>query len=656
MNIRILILLSLFLFVNQQFTYSQPGQPELSTTSKKAKKFYEAATDAFQKYDYADVFSKLEKAIKEDPNFYEAYLLMGEMYAERNKAQDAINAYLKAIKINPNCFPPVYYNLGSFEFQLGKYRDANEHLKKYLTTDKIPEGLKEKAEFKIKCCDFAINAMKNPVVFKPINLGSEINTKEREYYPCITVDDKTLLFTRHIYPENLGNVGQEDFFITNFEDDKWTNSKNLGAPINTSWNEGAPTLAPDGKTIVFTSCEVHGNYGNYRKGYGSCDLFFSQKIGNKWSQPVNLGYLINTNQWESQPSLGSDGRTLYYIRGIVTKDGPKHQDIYVTKYISEGKWSNPQKLSEKINTAGVEESVHIHPDGRTLYFSSNGHPGMGGLDIFMSRMDDNGEWSEPVNLGYPINTHNDENSLLVSGDGNIAFIASDREGGYGLLDLYSFDLPEQFRPSPLTYLKGIVYDANTKSKLEAKFELIDLESEKVISESYSDKVKGDFLISIPSNKNYALNVSKDGYLFYSDNFSLKGQFSELEPYLKNIPLQPISSDSAVIELKNIFFETAKYDLKPESNIELNKLVSWLNKNPRIKIEILGHTDNVGDDEDNLILSDNRAKSVYNYLVEHKIAAERLSWKGFGETMPKDTNETEKGRANNRRTEFRIVRR
>ena len=213
MNIRILILLSLFLFVNQQFTYSQPGQPELSTTSKKAKKFYEAATDAFQKYDYADVFSKLEKAIKEDPNFYEAYLLMGEMYAERNKAQDAINAYLKAIKINPNCFPPVYYNLGSFEFQLGKYRDANEHLKKYLTTDKIPEGLKEKAEFKIKCCDFAINAMKNPVVFKPINLGSEINTKEREYYPCITVDDKTLLFTRHIYPENLGNVGQEDFLL-----------------------------------------------------------------------------------------------------------------------------------------------------------------------------------------------------------------------------------------------------------------------------------------------------------------------------------------------------------------------------------------------------------------------------------------------------------
>ena len=260
---------------------------------------------------------------------------------------------------------------------------------------------------------------------------------------------------------------------------------------------------------------------------------------------------------------------------------------------------------------------------------------------------------EPQNLGYPINTWNDENSLLVSGDGKLAYFASNRVGGYGDLDLYYFKLDEKFRPQPLTYMKGKVFDENTRIPLSAKFELIDLKTGNVIIESKSDRIKGEFLISIPTNRNYALNVSRDGYLFYSENFTLEGEHSDLDPYLKNVPLQRINVGEKVI-LKNIFFETAKYDLKNESRIELNKLTGLLLKNPKMKIEIGGHTDNVGGEEYNQTLSDARAKAVYDYLIEHKIDPDRLTYKGYGLNLPVDTNETPKGRANNRRTEFLVT--
>ena len=643
-------LIIFLLIIQQSLCNAQPLGYELSTKSKKAAKLYEAATKAFDSYDYEGTISKLNKAVDVDPRFYEAYLLMGEVYVEKKQTNKAIEAFKKTISISPDCFPPIYLNLGNLEFNLGEYQDAKKYLNKYLKYRRNPEGLIEKAEFRIRCCDFALNAIKNPVAFKPINLGANINTKFREYFPCMTVDDNTLLFTRQIDDMSAQGKTQEDFFISKKKNGKWSESKNLGPPVNTILNEGAPTLSPDGNMIIFAACELYGDYGKNRKGYGSCDLFLTYRNGRFWSKPQNLGYSVNTNQWETQPSLSSDGRTLYFIRGTITKEGINNHDIYVTKYIDKGIWTNPRKLSNKINTPRVEESVFIHPDGRTLYFSSDGHPGMGGLDIFVSRMDENGEWQEPVNLGYPINTLKNENSLLVSGDGNIAIIASDREGGYGLLDLYYFNLPEQYKPIPLTYMKGVVYDKETNKKLRAKFELIELKTGKIIVESFSDPVGGDFLVSIPSDRDYALNVAKDGYLFYSDNFSMKGEYSDLKPYLKDIPLQPVKIGETVV-LKNIFFDTDKYVLKPESKVELDKLVALLKNNPSMKIIIGGHTDNVGSVEDNLILSDNRAKAVYNNLVKHGIKAERLRWKGYGETKPIKTNKTPEGRAINRRTDF-----
>ena len=392
-------------------------------------------------------------------------------------------------------------------------------------------------------------------------------------------------------------------------------------------------------------------------------LFFSRKVGDNWSSPINMGPPINTKSWESQPSISSDGKTLYFVRAVRDKTNKMNGDIFMSEVGDDGRWKTPVRLSNKINTPGNEQSVFIHPDNQTLYFSSDGHTGMGGMDIYMSRKDKNGEWGDPVNLGYPINTVKDENSFTVSGDGKTAYFASDRPGGYGGLDLYSFELPEQFRPLSVSYMKGKVFNKETKQPLYAKFELIDIETGKTVVKSYSNKVSGEFLVCLPLNKDYALNVSANGYLFYSENFSFdtlnsqvtghRSQLKGLPVYEKDIPLSSVKVGETVV-LKNIFFETAKFDLKPQSQVELNKLLDLLLKNPKMKIEISGHTDKVGGNDYNQTLSENRAKAVYDYLVAHNISPDRLSYKGYGDTKPIDTNDTDAGRANNRRTQFEVI--
>jgi outer membrane protein OmpA-like peptidoglycan-associated protein len=405
--------------------------------------------------------------------------------------------------------------------------------------------------------------------------------------------------------------------------------------------------------LIFTACEyADGTYGGERTGAGSCDLFFSMKSSNSWSPAENMGKGINTGAWESQPSFAANGRTLYFVRGKRTATGIREQDIYYSSLDDNGRWSAPMKVPGRVNTSFEEESVMIHPDGRTMYFSSNGHSGMGGLDIFRSRMLPNGDWDTPVNLGYPINTFRNENSLQVTVNGNIALFASDRDGGYGGLDLYQFELYEEARPTPVTYVAGTVADKLSFKKLEAHLELIDLETGRLIAESYSNQGSGQFLLCIPSGKDYALNVNKDGYLFHSENFSLKN-YTAMKPYQLEILLQKLRPGASIV-LNNVFFETNKWDLKPESLVELNRLVDLLSANPDKKIEIGGHTDNVGSDDANLTLSQNRSKAVVDYLVKKGIDASRLTSKGYGETTPIANNDTDEGRSKNRRTEFKII--
>lgn len=370
-------------------------------------------------------------------------------------------------------------------------------------------------------------------------------------------------------------------------------------------------------------------------------------------KPENIGEAINSFAWETQPSLSSDGRTLYFIRGFRDKSRViTGQDIWYSRMNDFGEWSTAMKVEGKVNSAGAESSVLIHPDGNTLYFASSGHPGFGGEDIYVSYKEGQ-EWGLPINLGTPINSKDDENSLTVSTAGEMAYFASDRSGGLGGLDLYSFILPENVRPLKVSYVKGLVTNAKTNDPLEASFQLIDLDTKEVVVSAKSDKVLGDFLVTLAANKDYALNVSKPGFLFHSENFSLKEAGSADKPTELNIKLNPIEKSVFVI-LRNVFFDTDKSELKSTSEAELEKLVDFLTKNPSLRIELGGHTDDQGDEVYNQKLSENRAKAVVQYLIEKGIDAGRLTAVGYGESRPNESNETEAGRAANRRTEFKVL--
>lgn len=418
-------------------------------------------------------------------------------------------------------------------------------------------------------------------------------------------------------------------------------------------NEGAGTLSPDGRFIVFTKCALMDNdYGQGLKGMGSCDLFISRRIGERWTTPENLGPPLNSRQWESQPSLGSDGRTLYFVRAMQARDGLKSMDIMRSVLGEDGNFSDPVALGPTINTPFQEESVQIHPDGRTLYFSSDGHPGMGGLDIFVSRMDREGNWGKAENLGYPVNTGGDENSVLVGADGELAFFASDRPGGYGDLDLYSFELPEAARAVPVSYVTGRVSDIVTGRSVEADVQMYDLATGDLATAAYSDPKSGEFLVCLPEGRDYALNATAEGYLFFSANYNIAKNTVD-KPFNLDVKLSPLTAGST-ITLRNIFFNTASAELLPASNLELDKLLRLMKANPTLRIEVGGHTDNVGADADNQKLSEERAVAVSKFLTGYGIEADRVVSAGFGETRPVASNDTEEGRALNRRTEIKVL--
>lgn len=622
-----------------------------TSQDRKAIKLFEEAKEYYQKRELNKTKELLIDAIDKDNNFIEAHTLLAYIYMDSGELEKAKEAFRKAISINQNAIPNNLFFLGELELNQGNYEQASLAYNRFLSLERKDPTLVDRSEKGLQKINFALESMKNPADFSPKNLGPEVNSEYAEYFPCLTVDQSTLLFTRRLPNPDSPQGFNEDFYVS-YKKNKWTTAQNIGKPINTEFNEGAPSLSADGQILFFTACELYGNYGGDRKGNGSCDIFYAAKNDKNWTTPINLGPAINTNNWETQPSFSADGKTLYFIRGLRNRSGQRTGNIYVSTLNEENYWTPPKLIGGNINTPENEESVFIHPDGKTLFFSSDGHLGMGGLDIFMVKKDSSGKWGNPTNLGYPINTHKNENSLLVSADGTTAFFASDREEGYGELDLYSFDLPQEFAPDKVSYFAGKIYDSKTKKPLAAKFELIDLNNGETVVESFSSQLSGEFFVSLPAGKDYALNASKEGYLFYSENFKLKENDSK-DAVKKDVPLQPIEVGEKII-LKNIFFETAKYNLKSSSKIELNKLSEFLKSNTTIAIEISGHTDNVGDDSANKALSLNRAKSVYSYLVNEGIPAERLTWVGYGEEQAIADNSTEDGRAKNRRTEFKII--
>ncbi len=610
-----------------------------NSTNKKAQESFEDAQQYLRQNIYDEGIKYLSEAIKADPKFQLAYIQLGDLYRRLKDYTKAKENYKKAISSATGVDPRIYYVLGESELLTGDYVNAKANFlsfqQKYSGTD--PDFINRTKKYLLDC-NFAITAIKSPTKYEPINMGFYINSKDRDYFPALTADGQTIIFTRVVN-------GNEDFFISTKKDQEWQKAVGLSDKINTpNFNEGAQSISPDGKYLFFTGC-------NRPDGLGRCDIYVSRKEGKDWGRAINLGKMINSEYWESQPSISPDGSTLYFVSN--RPGGIGGYDIWKSNLTDEGKWTTPVNLGLQINTAYDENTPFIHADGKTLYFSSNGWPGFGDKDIFFSRITADGEFTTPINLGYPINTFNEEIGLIVTADGTEGLFSSNiKDGGFGDLDIYHFKLPEKVKPLPLTYIKGVVRDKETRALLAANVLVIDLKTNNPVFNDYTSSETGDFLAVMPLGSEYSFNVEADGYLFNSQNFQLV-KVNDNKPYEFEILLDRIKTGNNVT-LYNVFFDTNKYELLPTSKVELDILMELLTNNPKMAIEIQGHTDNVGDIKLNDKLSENRAKSVYDYLINNGIDKKRLTYKGYGATKPRADNATEEGRKKNRRTEFIIT--
>ena len=629
---------SFFIF-NFSFLIATAQWYDPEKVNKKAGGIYGQAIEEARERNFTSSLKHLNEALALDPKFVDVFLTRSNVYAELKNYPASVEDFETAMKMDP-----VYSKTYLLPYSIslagaGKFQQALNAVNAFLANPTLnPQSIKA-GNYRKSVYTFAVEyEKKHPskdYIFTPINLGSNINTQDLEYFPSLTIEGNKMIFNRRI-------AGDEDFYESNFIDGKWGKAEPLGGKVNTNLNEGAQNISQDGQLLILTGC-------NYPEGEGSCDLYFSVRTNNGWSEPQNLGPVLNTDFWESSPSLSPDKRDLYFSSSRAGGFGGR--DIWVTHRLPTGKWSRPENLGEAVNTSGDEGCPFMHADNETLYFNSNGHPGYGMTDLFFSKKVNDSSWVVAENLGYPVNTIDDQGSLIVAADGKTAYYASDGADSKGGLDIYSFQLREDVRPLKTLWVKGKVFDKKTTAGLPSAVELTDVKTGSLISKIQTDE-DGNYLVTLPVGKDYAFNVNRKGYLFYSDNFSLLKNVTD-SAFIVNIPLQPIEKGATIV-LKNIFFETGKFDLQNESKSELDKLVNLLKDNPNLKIQLDGHTDNIGQEKDNLLLSTNRAKAVVAYLLSKSITAQRLTYKGFGSSRPVANNATEQNKALNRRTELSII--
>ncbi len=614
-----------------------------------------------------------------NPNNALLNLNIGESYLYSNYKLKSIPFLEKAYKLNNNVSPDIH-NL------LGKAYHLNLEWDKAISEFKIYEqtlnpskdaALIAAVDKSIDECTIGKKLEQNPVRVRISNVGGEINSKYPDYLPSVSADESIMMFTSRRPDGMSGDAIDpmngdffEDIYISTKKDGKWTKAVNIGKPINTSGHDAISGASADGQKILI-----------YLGSKGSGDLFESVLKGDSWSSPEHLNKNINTEYHESSACYSPDGKMLYFVSD--RPDGYGDRDIYVSTKDEKGRWGKALNLGAVINTQYGEEGVFMHPDGKTLYFSSQGHGSMGGYDIFKSVYDaENKRWSNPENIGYPVNTTDDDVFFVLSASGKHGYYSSFSNTGFGEKDILmiTFLGPEkqmmldnednllanraapvkenkiasevQIQEAQLTILKGVITDATTHKPLEATIEIIDNQKNMVVATFTSNSFSGKYLVSLPAGKNYGIAVKKDNYLFHSENFDIPAT-SAYQEITKDIALNSIAVGSKII-LKNIFFDLSKATLRPESLNELERLTTLLNENPTLKIEISGHTDSRGSDAANQLLSENRAKAVVDYLLKAKITSDRLTYKGYGETQPIAPNDTEANMQLNRRTEFKVI--
>lgn len=629
---------------------------------------------------FRSALAPLVDACNFNPNNFELNYMIGFIWFNTDPTnKETIKFFEKALSLSPPPDSDLPFWLAWTYHLNSRWDDAlkyySYHMNVLMKKAKNNAGNIEDIKRKIAECEMGKKLSTNPERVFVDNLGSNINTPFPEYGPSISTDEATIFFTSR-RSNSIG--GKKDISDNGFFEDvytsekvkgKWGGAKQLSKNVNTDGHDATAGLSPDGSKLY-----VYRN-----TSYDGGDLYESVLFGLDWEEPVRMNKYINSKYHESTVSLSFDGKRLFFVSN--KESGIGAEDIYFSDMDINGEWGISKNIGPEINTRYREEGVFMHPDGKTLFFSSQGHGTMGGFDIFKSSFVD-GKWSTPVNLGYPINGPDDDVFFVVSGSGNHAYFASSKQGGFGEQDIYKITFlgPEkqallnsqdqllavvaspvsnlktesavEVKSSKLTILKGLVIDEKTLTPLESSIELIDNEKNIVLATFKSNASTGKYLVTLPSGKNYGLAVKCTGYMFHSENFNLP-ESADYQEFDLNISMKKMEIGNSIV-LRNIFFDFDKSNIRAESQNELNRLVKLLKDNPTVKIELSSHTDDVGTEEYNTRLSFARSNSVVDYLISKGISPSRLIPKGYGEAMPLDKNDTETGRQNNRRTEFKIL--
>ncbi|MCX6267257.1 MAG: OmpA family protein [Bacteroidetes bacterium] len=621
--------------------------------SKKTEKIYQEGIEYLRSGNYNLAGQQMRAVINQEPGCVDAFFVLGLVNFKKqdNNFREAEKNFLKVVALCPGYDVYAYFYLGEIYYGMENFGLAVLNLKEFLRdVDKIKndEDYNRAVEL-LKYSSFYVEMIGKPVPFEP-KVVEGISTPLNEYLPILSPDNQMALFTREIKIDPSKNslvqkirIKEKFLYSIRKENGEFDAGEEMPEPFNINDNEGGATVSADNNTLCYTVCKF-----DRVKKYLNCDIYMSENQGGEWSQIQSLSDKINLpGSWESQPSISADGNVIFFVSD--RPGGFGGYDIYRSVKNQTGQWGTPVNLGPLINSKGNEKAPFIHPDGKTLYFSSDGLMTLGGYDIFYAKIDPAGSWSKPENIGYPINSADDEVGFFVSTDGTKGFL--NKYNGRRGWDLYSFDLYDAARPERVLFIKGNVKSESSTEPLKARIELKNIET-KSIREIPMDTLTGNYVAVAPFNSDYIMTVKKADHVYESKYISKVDSVFKTQARI-DIEMKPIELNKSY-RINDIYFPFNSFILTLESKIVLDQLLDFLNENQSISIQVQGYTDNIGNDAGNIKLSENRAQSVYNYLIEQGISATRLTYKGFGKSMPVASNDSEEGRAKNRRTVFVIT--
>ena len=638
-SLKVFTIIVLALLLN---SFQSLGQP---LPARDARLLAKAETH-FDKREYDKAVPVFQQFLVKHPQHGHTWMLLGEAAMEIDDTQLAFNAFSRALAIDSLRFVRAWAILGELHLNKGQYQEAADSFERALKSKGFRDNELPMLIKRLEVSKLRQKLVANPYPVSLLNLGPPLNTSDDEIPNSILLDGSQLLFTRKQAGEGRGGrPASETFLVVQQTSQGWTAPSEFVAWQSAEYNMGAPVISPDGNTLWFAGC-------GWPDGFGSCDIYVSELRNGQWSLPLNLGRQLNSSAWDAQPAISADGQTLIFSSN--RPGGLGGSDLYRSVRLPDGQWSRPENLGPVINSSGNEMAPFFHPDGSTLYFSSDGHPGMGGYDLFMSRTDETGRWTSPVNLGVPINSADDEINIITDATGHNAWMAAKRPDGFGGYDIYTFVLPAELKPLPLRTVKILVTGADNGKPLQALIRVNSLSDGSLLFEGRSRDTDGQVSFPLPREAQFTIFAGAEQYVYFSEHYTFPAEADSLQLVIE-VKLLPAAVGQSLV-LNNIYFDFNSADLLAESYPALRHLADFLRQNPEVQIEIAGHTDNIGSSGFNQRLSLQRAESVRSWLIQQGIAPDRLKARGYGADVPLASNDDETGRAKNRRTEIKVLRR